>query len=51
MCWIQGAVGMIATVDRSDIRVLVAIVLRTAGEGWCVDASYPVREWRDGWAG
>ena len=24
MCWIQGAAGMIATVDRSDIRVLVA---------------------------
>ena len=32
-------------------RAVEAIVLRTAGEGWRVGASCPVREWRDGWAG
>ena len=32
-------------------RAAEALVLRTAGEGWRVGASCPVREWRDGWAG
>lgn len=32
-------------------RAAEAIVLRTAGEGWRVGASCPVREWREHWAG
>ena len=32
-------------------RAAEALVLRTAGEGWRVGTSCPVREWRDGWAG
>ena len=32
-------------------RAAEAIVLRTAGEGWRVGTSCPVRQWRHGWVG
>ena len=40
-----------AWLDATPERAVEAVVLRTAGEGWRVGASCPVREWRDGWAG
>ena len=40
-----------AWLDATPERAVETIVLRTAGEGWRVGASCPVRAWRDGWAG